>query len=145
MKVPTDIIPPSGVLAPTSRFNLKSVFVVFKESTSILSSYKELPKIICPFVVSVVEDKVKLSEALVPPTTDCPPKTPVDKFTLIVPEEFVKPVEKVRAPCLLLKVLQSEEDNKPLAEAEAVGKLKVCTDPKEEILKSVPELPILKV
>ena len=58
---------------------------------------------------------------------------------------LVSPVEKVRAFSFPLKVLQSAEDKAPLLTAEAVGKLKVCTEPNEAIVKSVPDVPVANV
>ena len=47
-------------------------------------------------------------------------------------------------PILLLKVDQSVVDKAPLLVAEAVGRLKVWVATDEEILKSVPEVPVVK-
>ena len=54
-----------------------------------------MPKSIFPLVAFDVEDSVRLFPLEVPPTTDCPPLTPVDKLEVIVPTILVKPVEKV--------------------------------------------------
>lgn len=47
--------------------------------------------------------------------------------------------------CLLLNVVQSDDLRSQVAVAEAYGILKVCTEPVELILKSVPALPIENV
>lgn len=47
--------------------------------------------------------------------------------------------------CLLLNVVQSDDLRSQVAVAEAYGILKVCVDPVELILKSVPEVPIVNV
>lgn len=47
--------------------------------------------------------------------------------------------------CLLLNVVQSDDLRSQVAVAEAYGILKVCVDPVELILKSVPEFPIVNV
>lgn len=49
------------------------------------------------------------------------------------------------AACLLLKLIQSVLVNKPLFEADELGRLNVCVDPIELILKSVPPEPANKV
>lgn len=54
-------------------------------------------------------------------------------------------VVAVTVPILLLKVDQSEEDNKPLLPEEAVGILKVCTPLLVLILKSEPPEPVANV
>ena len=46
---------------------------------------------------------------------------------------------------LLLNADQSEVASNPLFVAEAVGRLKVWTEPEETMLKSVPEVPVAKV
>ena len=54
-------------------------------------------------------------------------------------------VVAVTVPILLLKVVQLAEDKAPLLVEEAVGRLKVCVVPVEEILKEVPLVPVVKV
>lgn len=44
-----------------------------------------------------------------------------------------------------MKLLQSKEVKAPLLTAEAFGKLKVCKDPAETILKLLPAFPIANV
>ena len=48
-------------------------------------------------------------------------------------------------PILLLNIVHSVDFRSPVAVAEAYGILKVCTEPVELILKSVPEFPIVNV
>ena len=47
-------------------------------------------------------------------------------------------------PTLLLKVDQSVLDSFPVLVAEATGKLKVCVSVTEDMLKSVPLVPVVK-
>ena len=54
-------------------------------------------------------------------------------------------VVAVTVPILLLKVIQSVLVNKPLLVLEAFGKLNVCADPDDTMLKSVPVVPVAKV
>lgn len=49
------------------------------------------------------------------------------------------------AACLLLKVDQSEEVNRPRLDEEESGKLNVCTLDELEILKSEPDVPLTSV
>ncbi len=50
-----------------------------------------------------------------------------------------------RVPCLLLKVVQSEEVRSPVAVFDAYGILKVCIPPDELILNVVPAVQMAKV
>ena len=51
---------------------------------------------------------------------------------------------KLEVP-LLLKVVQSAEDKEPVAEPEAMGRLKVMVPVEVAMLNSVPVIPVLKV
>ncbi len=66
-------------------------------------------------------------------------------WNVLSPLQYCKVVPAVMAFSLLLKVVQSLELNNPLTVAKAVGKLNVCTDPVEDIPKSVPAVPVAKV
>lgn len=54
-------------------------------------------------------------------------------------------VPDTNAACLLLKVVQFAAVNNPRFEALAEGKLKVCVDVAELMVKSVPVLEVAKV
>jgi hypothetical protein len=69
-------------------------------SLLLTSSYADVHIIIFPFVALDVEESVKLFPLAVPPITDCPQETPVDKFEVIVLVARVKPVEKVNVDSL---------------------------------------------
>ena len=71
--------------------------------------------------------------AKVPVVVIVPPVIPV---AVLVATELTVP--------LLLNVVQSAELKAPLLVAEAVGKLKVCVAVAEDILKSVPLVPVTK-
>jgi hypothetical protein len=65
-------------------------------------------------------------------------------LTVTVLTVLVKPVLKVRADSLALKVDQSAEVRSPLLAAEELGKLKVWVEVAELMLKSVPVEPVAK-
>lgn len=65
--------------------------------------------------------------------------------TVVVDVVTAAVVVAVTVPILLLKVVQLAEDKAPLLVEEAVGRLKVCVVPVEEILKEVPLVPVVKV
>ena len=69
---------------------------------------------------------------------------------LLEPDPTVTPVVEVlmdpnvRADCLLLKVLQSVEDNLPVFVADATGRFRVSVVPTDVIPKSVPAVPVTR-
>jgi hypothetical protein len=75
---------------------------------------------------------LNLTEALFVLPINCP------AFTLKFPPVF----QDVDVSCLPLNVLQSADDNAPLFVAEAVGRLNVCIESEDEILKSLPDVPV---
>ena len=86
-----------------------------------------------PLAADNVPARVNVPELVIGPPVNVSPVELVALMLVTVPE------------LLLLKVDQSAEESNPLLVDEAVGKLNVCTEPEEEILKSVPEVPVANV
>ena len=93
--------------------------------------------------MAVIGDKASKAAALA--VAPVPPLAipTVPKLIVFVARE--SGVLKVRAFSLLLNVVQLADERRPLEDPEAVGRLKVWAVPDEEILKSVPLVPVANV
>ena len=79
-------------------------------------------KIYEPLEALEVVCKVRLLPAAVPPIMVCPPASPVMRSLVMVLVARVRPLLKVRAFSLVLKVSQSVSDRAPMVEVEASPK-----------------------
>lgn len=90
-------------------------------------------------------EEVAFMPSTVPLSMSLPAISAVEPFQMASNPIVPVPVSGlVRAACLLLKVFQSVLFNKPLTPLAAVGRLKVKTLVEEEILKSVPVVPVAR-